>query len=263
MENIRNAKGVPVYNPLDFHHDLKLDLDDLQRRITPRTRLLMVCNPHNPTGRVLTREELEAIGRIAQQHDLFMFSDELYEDMVFEGEHVSIASLDNDLFERTLSVFGFSKAFGIPGFRIAYIACRGAHMKELRKRLHGMIVHADTLAQAAAKAALTSGAPWLTAFWSHLKDMRDYTATRLVEIPGIECPVPQATPFLFPDLSSFGMNSREMARYLEQNARVIVQDGAEFGPSGEGHVRINFATAYPVLSEAMDRIEKALMALKR
>ena len=263
MENIHNAKGVPVYNPLDFHHDLNLDLDDLKERITPRTRLLMVCNPHNPSGRVLTRKELEAIGRIAQQHDLFIFSDELYEDMVFEGEHVSIASLDTDLFERTLTAFGFSKAFGIPGFRIAYIACRGAHMKELKKRLHGMIVHADTLAQAAAKAALINGTPWLTAFMAHLTRMRDFTAAQLAKIPGIECPVPQATPFLFPDLSSFGMTSKEMTQYLEQNAKVIVQDGAEFGPPGEGHVRINFATAYPVLKEAIGRIEKALMALKR
>ncbi|MBW2077179.1 MAG: aminotransferase class I/II-fold pyridoxal phosphate-dependent enzyme [Deltaproteobacteria bacterium] len=165
MENIHNAHGIPVYSPLDFHHGLKVDLDDLERRITPRTRLLMVCNPHNPSGRVLTREELEAICRIAQQHDLFIFSDELYEDMVFEGEHVSIASLDTDLFERTLT--------------------------------------------------------------------------------------------------AFGMTSHEMKHYLEQKAKVIVENGAEFGPHGEGHVRINFATAYLVLKEAMDRIEKALIALKR
>jgi len=263
MENIHNANGVPLYNPLNFHHDLKLDLDDLERRITPRTRLLMLCNPHNPSGRVLTREELEAIGRIAQQHDLFIFSDELYEDMVFEGEHVSIASLDTDLFERTLTAFGFSKAFGIPGYRIAYIACRGAHMKELKKRLHGMIVHVDTLAQAAAKAALISGTPWLTAFLAHLRRMRDYAANQLAAIPGIECHVPQATPFLFPNLSSFGMTSHDITQYLEQKAKVIVQDGAEYGPHGEGHVRINFATTYPVLSKAIGRIEKALMALKR
>jgi aspartate aminotransferase len=263
MENIHQVKGIPVYNPLDLHNDSNLDLDDLKGRITPRTRLLMVCNPHNPCGRVLTREELEGIALIAQEHDLFIFSDELYEDMVFEGEHVSIASLNADLFERTLSVFGFSKAFGIPGFRIAYIACRGAHMKELKKRLHGMIVHADTLAQAAAKAALTNGTPWLTAFMAHLREMRDYVVTRLAAIPGIECPVPQATPFLFPNLSSFGMTSQEMTQYLAENPRVVVQSGDEFGPHGEGHVRMNFATAYPVLREAIDRIEKALAALKQ
>ena len=263
MENIENAQGVPVFNSLDFHKDLKLDLDDLKDRITPRTRLLMVSNPHNPSGRVFTLEELEGIGQIAKENDLLIFSDELYEDMVFEGKHVSLASLDADLFERTLSAFGFSKAFGIPGFRIAYIVCHGNHMQELKKRLHGMIIHADTLAQAAAKAALTKGSPWLRQFMAHLKKMRDYAVERLSAIPGLWCAVPQATPFLFPNLASFGMTSKEMTQHLQENARVIVQSGAEFGPHGEGYIRINFATAYPVLREAIDRIEKALMEIQQ
>lgn len=263
MENIENAQGVPVFNPLDFHNDLKLDLDDLKHRITPRTRLLMVSNPHNPSGRVFTREELEGIGQIAKENNLLIFSDELYEDMIFEGKHVSIASLDADLFERTLSAFGFSKAFGIAGFRIAYIVCHGKHMQEIKKRLHGMIVHADTLAQAAAKTALTNGTPWLERLMVHLREMRDYAIERLSAIRGVWCPVPQATPFLFPNLASFGMTSQEMTRHLEENAKVIVENGAEFGPPGEGHIRINFATAYPVLKEAFYRIEKVLMKIRQ
>ena len=259
MENIENAQGVPVFNPLDFQENLRLDLDDLKSRITPRTRLLMISNPHNPTGRVLTQEELEGLGRIAQENNLLIFSDELYEDMVFEGKHVSIASLSSDLFERTISVFGFSKAFGIPGFRIAYIVCHGKHMQELKKRLHGMIVHADTLAQAAAKAALTSGTPWLTSLMAHLKKMRDYGVERLLRIPGIQCPLPQATPFLFPNIASFGTTSQEITEHLKKNAKVIVHNGAAYGPPGEGYIRINVGTAYSILREAFDRIEKALM----
>jgi aspartate aminotransferase len=263
MENIDNVHGVPVFSPLDFNHDLQVDLDDLRHRITPRSRLLMVANPHNPSGRVFTREELEGIGHIAQEKDLLIFSDELYEDMIFEGRHVSLASLDDDLFERTLTAFGFSKAFGIAGFRIAYMVCHGRHMQELKKRLHGMIVHADTLAQAAAKAALTSGAAWLRRFMVHLRQMRDYAVQRLSAIPGVWCPVPQATPFLFPNLASFGMTSKEMTQYLEEYAKVVVQNGAEFGPPGEGHIRINIATAHPVLREAFDRMEMALMKIPR
>ncbi|UCF82502.1 MAG: pyridoxal phosphate-dependent aminotransferase [Desulfobacteraceae bacterium] len=262
MENIENAQGVPVFNPLDFQDNLRLDLDDLKSRITSRTRLLMISNPHNPTGRVFTQEELEEIGRIAQENNLLIFSDELYEDMVFEGKHVSIASLSSDLFERTISAFGFSKAFGIPGFRIAYIAFRGKHMQELKKRLHGMIVHADTLAQAAAKAALTNGSPWLGRLMVHLKKMRDYGVERLLKIPGIRCPVPQATPFLFPDITCFGMTGQEMTEYLKKNAKVIVHNGAAYGPPGEGHIRINVGTAYPVLREAFDRIEKSLTNIR-
>ena len=261
MENIQNVNGLPVFNPVDFQHELKLDLDDLKRRITPRTRLLMVSNPHNPTGRVFTREELEGLARIAQDYDLFIFSDELYEDMIFEGDHISIASLSRDLAERTLTAFGFSKAFGIPGFRIAYIVCRGRHMQELKKRLHGMIVHADTLAQAAAKAALTEAGYWLATFMGHLRDMRDYAHERLNAIQGVWCPTPQATPFLFPHIGSFGMTSPQITRYLQECAGVIVQNGAEFGPPGEGHIRINFATSYSVLRDALDRVERALMEI--
>ena len=261
MENIENARGVAVHSPMGYAHGSQIDFDDLRRRITPRTRLLMVCNPHNPTGKVLSREELEAVGRIAQEKNLLVFVDELYEDMVFEGDHVSLASLDTDLFERSLTAFGFSKAFGIAGFRVAYLVNRGRHMRELKKRIHGMIVHTDTLAQAAAKAALTHGAPWLYALRAHLRRMRDLALRRLAGIPGVWCPRPQATPFVFPHLGSLGMTSRQMTEYLEKEARVIVESGSDFGPHGEGHVRLNVATAESVLEEAFDRIQTALKKL--
>lgn len=262
MENIENAGGRPVFNPLDFQNDLQVDLDDLEKRITPRTRLLMVANPHNPTGRVLTREELEGIARIAEENDLLIFADELYEDMLFEGHHTSIASLSPEVFARTITAFGVSKAFGIPGFRIAYIVCRGKHMQELQRRLHGMIVHADTLAQAALKATLTNGGPWLERSMGHLRRMRDYGIERLTRIPEIRCPVPQATPFLFPNIAAFGLTSREMTEYLEKEAKVIVQNGAAYGPPGEGHIRINVATSRAVLKEAFDRLEKAFNKIR-
>jgi aspartate/methionine/tyrosine aminotransferase len=261
MENVENARGVSVFGPLDLSDGLRLDLDDLRRRITPRTRLLMVCNPNNPTGKVLSRNELEAMGRLAQEYDMLLFVDELYEDTVLDGKHVSLASLSPELFERTLTVFGFSKAFGIAGYRIAYLVNRGRHMRELRKRLHGMIVHTDTLAQAAAKAALTRGGPWLSAFRSHLSKMRDIAIHRLARMPGVWCPRPQATPFVFPNLAAFGMNSRQITDYLAREARVIVESGANYGPHGEGHIRMNIATAPSLLEEALDRIEAALKKL--
>jgi aspartate/methionine/tyrosine aminotransferase len=261
IHNVRNAQAVPVFNPIDFKKGLSLDLDDLNRRITPRTRMLMVSNPHNPTGRVFTRKELEGIAEIAQKHDLLIFTDELYEDMLFEGEHVSIASLSDDLFRRTLTVFGFSKAFGIPGYRIAYLVTGGEFAAPLKKRIHDVIVHTDTLAQAAAKAALATGIPWLSKLMTHLKEMRDYGVKRLTSIPGVSCPVPQATPFLFPDISGLGLSAKELSEVLKEKAKVIVMDGAEFGPPGEHYIRINFATSREVLKEAFDRIESTIIGL--
>lgn len=262
MHNVHNAGAIPVFNPMNFQKGAALDLDDLKARITPRTRLIMLSNPHNPTGRVFTRRELEGIAQLAEEHDLMIFSDELYEDMVFEGEHISIASLSDDVFRRTVTVFGFSKAFGIPGYRIAYITTRHKDSIKIKKRIHDMIVHADTLAQAAAKAALTGGQAWLADFMTHLRRMRDYSLERLSRIPGLWYPLPQATPFLFPNITSFGMTSMEMCEYLREEARVIVMDGAEFGPPGDGFIRINFATSRPVLGEAFDRMEKALKRLR-
>ena len=258
IHNVLNAQAVPVFNPLNFRNGLSLDLDDLKRRITRRTRMLMVSNPHNPTGRVFTRKELEGIAEIAQKHDLLIFIDELYEDMLFEGEHLSIASLSDDLFRRTLTVFGFSKAFGIPGYRIAYLVTGGEFAASLKKRIHDVIVHADTLAQAAAKAALTTGSPWLHGLMAHLKEMRDYGAERLSRILGVSCPVPQATPFLFPDISVLGMTAKQLSEHLKEKAKVIVMDGAEFGPPGENYIRINFATSREILKEAFDRIESTI-----
>jgi len=263
IHNVLNAGAVPVFSPLDFQKGARLDLDDLQSRVTPRTRMIMVSNPHNPAGRVFTQAELEGIARVAQEHDLTIFSDELYEDMVFEGKHISLASLSEDLGERTITVFGFSKAFGIPGYRIAYMTTRSKHMKQMKRRIHDMIVHTDTLSQAAAKAALTSGKAWLAEFMSHLESIRDYGFGRLSKIPGVSCRLPEATPFLFPNLASFGMTSKAMCEYLKDKAKVIVMDGAEFGPPGEGYIRINFATSRDVLKEAMDRIEKALEDLRK
>ena len=262
IHNVLNAQAVPVFNPLDFRGGLQVDLNDLERRITPRTRMLMVSNPHNPAGRVFTQEELEGLAGVAQEHDLLIFADEIYEDMIFSGEHISLASLSDDLYERTVTVFGFSKAFGIPGYRIAYMTTRSKHMKQMKQRIHDMIVHTDTLAQAAAKAALMNGKAWLSEIMPHLKEMRDYGYERLSKMAGVSCHVPEATPFLFPDIASFGMTGREMCQYLKDRAGVIVMDGAEFGPPGEGFIRINFATSHQVLKEAFDRIEKALGALK-
>jgi aspartate aminotransferase len=263
IHNVLNARATPVFNPLDFKNDLRLDLDDLKRRITPRTRMLMVSNPHNPTGRVFTREELEGLAEVAREHDLLIFADELYEDMLFEGDHVSLASLSDDMFRRTLTVFGFSKAFGIPGYRIAYIVTGGDFVIDLKKRIHDIIVHADTLAQAAAKAALTAGSEWISKLRAHLKEMRDFSLERLSRISGISCPLPQATPFLFPDVSRLGMTGKQASELLREKAKVIVMDGAEFGPPGENHVRINFATSRQMLKEAFDRMEKAFSALSR
>lgn len=259
--NIKNAKAVPVYNSIDYKNNCGLDLDLLRSQITDKTKMIMICNPHNPCGHVLTRRELETIAELAMENDLIIFSDELYEDMVFEGQHISMASLSPEIAKRTITSFGFSKAFGIPGYRIAYLVHQGERMKIIKDQIHDIIVHTDTMAQAAAKAALTKCDEWLPELRAHISRMQNYSQGRINQLKGVWCPTPQATPFLFPNIKSYGLSSDEMTDYLLENARIAVQSGSTFGPPGEGHIRINVGTSKDILESAFNRIEKALNCL--
>ena len=261
IKNIKNSGGIPVFIELKREKEYKLDINELKDKINHRTKLIMICNPHNPTGKLLTRDELLSIGKLAVEKGLIIFSDELYEDMIYEGRHTSIASLSEDIFNHTLSCFGFSKAFGIAGFRIAYLLGRGRLMQEIKDRFHYMMVHTDTLAQAAGFAALKYGKNWLTKFIPHLKKMRDFGYNRLKDILREEFFKPQATPFFFPYIGHFGLSSLKFADFLKQKAKVVVNSGEMFGPGGEGFIRINFATSFSILNEAFLRIEKAIKSL--
>ncbi|MBU2514257.1 pyridoxal phosphate-dependent aminotransferase [bacterium] len=262
IQNIINAGATPVFSPVKYDNNCALDLDLLRSQINPRTKMIMICNPHNPCGRVLTQKELETVAELAIENDLLIFSDELYEDMVFKGKHISIASLSPEMMERTITSFGFSKAYGIPGYRIAYLVHRGKRMKILKEQIHDIIVHTDTLAQAAAKAALTQSGNWLPSLRKHINEMHGYALNRLRDMKGVWCSIPEATPFLFPNLVVYGLSSNEMTDYLLHEARIAVQSGSTFGPPGEGHIRINVGTSKAVIKEALDRMEKALKKLK-
>lgn len=267
----------PVYGPFwknvtgmgakPVSHDLALELgfgylrETLESLVTSRTKLLMVCNPHNPTGRVLDRGDLEVIAQMACDHDLMIFSDELYEDLVFEGEYRSMAALGDEVFQRCLTVFGFSKAFGIPGYRVAYMVIPQSWKERALEVTERIIVHTDTLAQGAAMGALKGADAWLQGFVAHLKEMRDRSLARIQGISGLICTPSQATPFLFPDIRAIGLSSQDLADHLLQRGRVVVQPGTDFGPSGEGFIRLNLATSWDILEEAFDRMGRALNEL--
>jgi aspartate/methionine/tyrosine aminotransferase len=257
-KNVIGAGATPVAHDLLMDGGFRYDSESLESLVTPRTKLLMVCNPHNPTGLVLAREELEAIAKVALRHDLMVFSDELYEDMIFEGEHISIGAMGNEIFQRCLTVFGFSKAFGIPGYRVAYLVVPPKWKEKVIDASRRIIVHTDVLAQAAAFGALEASGSWVEAFMEHLLKMRGRSLEVIREIPGVACNRPQATPFLFPDIRIFGLSSRDLTQYLLNAARVVVEPGTQFGPSGEGFIRINLATSWDVLEEAFRRMRRAL-----
>lgn len=264
---VDEAGGNRVYSPVD-KEARRFDVDGLNELVTPRTRLLCICNPHNPLGRVLTEVELRGMAEVAVDNDLVIMSDEIWSDIVYEGHsHVSTASLGPEVAERTVSLYGFSKTFAMAGLSLGYaVATNPEVMEGLRRAAPGYFYTVNSVSQAAGEAAYSRAWYWADAFLEHLHGQRGYVCGRLGEMEGVRCHEPEGTYAVFPDISSFGMTSQEMAKYLLKEARVAVVPGhgeefSYFGPGGEGNIRMVFSTSRGLVSEALDRVERALNKL--
>ena len=242
------------------------DVAALEALVTPRTRLISLCNPHNPLGRVLRRDELEAIAEVALRHDLWILSDEVWSDIVYAPHaHVSMASLGADVAARTLTVFGFSKSYGLAGMRLGLLAAPDpAQRTALMALAHAgdTAFGASTVSQVAGAAALALGDDWRRRFVAHLRRRRDEAVARLNAIPGVRCALPEGTFVAFPDVSRLGVDQDELARRLLDDHDVAVVPGSAsfFGPGAAGHLRLSFATSREILGDGLDRIEAGLRA---
>ena len=261
-EAVDAAGARRVYSHVDKMTG-EFDLHGLEDLVTPRTRMICVCNPHNPLGRVMTRSELEAIGSLGVKHDLVIMSDEIWSDIVYPpAEHVSMGSLDDEIAGRTVSVFGFSKTFGIAGLRIGFVV---APTTEWYQRLvdaslvRTTAAGATTVSQIAAAAAYEDCWYWVEAFLKHLEAVRDYAVERLDGFAGVRCREPEGTYVLFPDITGLGMSSTEVAELILERGRVAVVPGLPrwLGPGAEGNIRLCYSTSLELMREGLDRIELA------
>lgn len=251
-----------VVRRVPFTREAGLDLDALEAAIGPRTRVLALCNPHNPFGRIMRADALAAVARLAEKHDLTIVSDEIWADIVYERPCPSVAALDPEISRRTVVVGGFSKTYGLAGLRIGYVRTDDRRLRDrifdtshAEKTAYGAV----TLSQIAAAAALREGQPWYRAFIAHLAAMRDHLCDRLDALPGLRCPRPEATYLAFPRILIPGLCAERLAERLLTHARVAVVPGAArwFGPGAERHVRLAFATDRPTIDAALERIEAA------
>lgn len=258
------ARAIPLAIPPG---DAPVDFDRLERLVTRRSRMICVCNPLNPTGKVFTREELVRFGELAVKHNLVILSDEVWSDITFPpNSYTSIASLGKEISDRTVTVTGFSKSHGLAGLRIgAVMATNREHYDLLlNASLHKATVHgANLLSQVAATAALDECEYWLGDFLRHLQRMRDRCVTRLNGMKGVSCVLPQGCYVAFPDITGTGMSSGEMQELLFNEARVAVVPGLPewFGDGARGHIRISFATTEEILNTALDRINTTIQRL--
>lgn len=258
--SVEAAGGVVRLLPVDPLTGM-FDFSVLPSLVSPKTRLLCVCNPQNPIGRVLTSEELRILGEFAVAHGLWILNDEIWSDIVFTPRtFTSIASISPEIAARTFTVHGFSKSFGLAGLRVGFVIAPSddAFQRLLTASLAPQtMTGVSTLSQIAAIAAYTSCWEWHASFLAHLTAMRDRAVHRLQAIPGVDVRSPEGVYVLFPRVSAFGMASTTVAERLLAEARVAVVPGAArwFGPGAEGHIRICFATSEAILDEGLDRIE--------
>lgn len=258
---IRFAGGVPVPMPLRDTNNFRLDLEEFKNSITPKTKLVLINNPSNPTGGIFEKEDILAIAEILRQHPgIFVLSDEIYDRLSFDGNIFSIASLP-DFKDRTIVLDGFSKTYAMTGWRIGY----GIMHRELAKHMELLMVNSNSctaaFTQMAAIAALKGPQDAVDEMRESFRERRDWLVAALNEVPGITCRLPRGAFYAFPNISSFGLDSREFCRRLLVEGGVAAAWGTSFGEYGEGHFRLSYATSLDNLKIAVDRIDKFARSL--
>jgi aspartate/methionine/tyrosine aminotransferase len=251
----RFVGGTPVPIPIRMENEFRLDVDELASLITPRTKLLVINSPANPTGGVLTPNDIERIAQLALRHDLVILADEIYARILYDGaQHLSIASLPG-MAERTIVLDGFSKTFAMTGWRLGYAIVPPSLIKAYGTLIINTISGATAFAQAGAIEALTGPQDAVDAMVAEFRSRRDLVVEGLNKIPGFRCLKPQGAFYVFPEISGTGLSGAELADQLLYEAGVCVLAGTAFGGLGTSHVRISYANSPENLSEALRRID--------
>ena len=249
------AGGVPVVIELEEKDEFRLTPEKLLEKITPKTKILVLPFPNNPTGAVMRREDLEKIAAIVAEKDLFVVSDEIYAELTYGDEaHVSITSLPG-MQERTVLINGFSKAYAMTGWRLGYACAPAAILKQMLKIHQYAIMCAPTTSQYAAVEAMRNGDEDVKNMREAYDQRRRYLIHAFSEM-GLECFEPMGAFYMFPSIKRFGMTSEEFATRLLQEEKVAVVPGTAFGDCGEGFLRVSYAYSLKNLKEALGRIER-------
>lgn len=255
IEQVLLAEGIPVFAPL-LEADWQLDPEAVRRAITPRTKAIVLCNPHNPTGANFSEKALRSIAEMAVQHDFFIICDDTYDFLVYDGEtHFSLTMIP-ELKDRIIAAFSFSKKYAMTGWRVGFVCASEGLLDQIMKVHDAVAICAPTLSQHAALAALGGPQDCVGAMRATLQDRRDLVCERLDRMREFFSYVkPHGAYYLMMKYRERGVDSMTFALRLLHEARVITIPGAAFGPAGENHIRISFGGTEAELEEAFDRIE--------
>ena len=252
------AQGTPVNVPLSPDDNFAITDERIRPYITTRTRAVILCTPNNPTGRVATRAELDVLAKLAQEFDLLVFSDEIYEKLIYDGHtHISIASLPG-MRERTVTLNGFSKAYAMTGWRLGFLAAPAPIVRQMLKLYSHSLTCAASFSQRGAVAALAGPQDAIHRMVEAYDRRRRFVIAGLNAIPGIRCALPEGAFYALPDIRGTGLSSAECAELLLEQGGIAVTPGSAFGPAGEGFIRLSYATSDELLHDAIRRIGEVL-----
>ncbi|CQR46006.1 Putative N-acetyl-LL-diaminopimelate aminotransferase [Paraliobacillus sp. PM-2] len=251
---VRLAGGKPVTVEATQENQFKVQANQIEASITPKTKAIMICSPNNPTGAVLSKEELDAIAGVVKKYDLLVLSDEIYADLTYDEEFTSFASIDG-MAERTILISGFSKAFAMTGWRLGYAAGPKEILQAMTKIHQYTIMCAPTMAQHGALEALRNGMDNVKEMRVSYRQRRNFVVKALQDM-GLDCHLPGGAFYVFPSIENTGLTSAEFAEELLQEQQVAVVPGDVFGNSGSGYIRCSYASSMKQLDQAMKRMNQ-------
>jgi cystathionine beta-lyase len=241
-----------------------VDYEDFERKISANTRMFLLCNPHNPVGRVFRRDELERMAEICLRHNVLICSDEIHGDLIFQGnQHIPLGSISPEIARKTITLMAPSKTFNIAGLDCSFAVIPDKEVREqYLKAMKGITGNTNMLGITAAIAAYQSGTPWLEDLMIYLQENRDHLKRTLAaEMPGIKMVSPEGTYLAWLDCRQAGLTESPYDFFLK-NARIAFNNGDMFGTGGKGFVRMNFGCTRSTLNEALNRMKSALEKLK-
>ena len=255
---IRMLGGTPVDVPLRPEDNFILDGDVLKKRVTPRTKAMILNSPNNPTGRVLTAEELNVVARSAREHGYWVLSDEIYEHIIYDRrQHISLASLPG-MRDLTVTLNGMSKAYAMTGWRLGYLGAPAPLCEQILKVQQHVVTCAPSFVQAAGVAALQGPQHCVAEMTAEYDRRRRFMTDALNSIPGVHCPLPEGAFYLFPEVTFQGMDSNALAEWMIEKAHVAVTPGSAFGNAGTRNIRLTFATSMVNLHQAAEQMKAAM-----
>jgi len=254
---VQMLDGISVPIQLREENNFELIVDDVKDFLTNKTKMLVICNPSNPTGAIYSKKTLEEIADFAIENKIMVLADEAYEKLVYESKHISLASL-NGMEDHVITTQSFSKTFAMTGFRVGYAVAPENVIKEMKEFKMTTTLAAPTAFQMAATEALKNSTKYVEKMKKEYNRRRKILVKRLNEIPKISCAKPKGAFYAFPNISELKMSSEKTADFLLKKAKVMTIPGNEFGNYGEGFIRLSYATEYKKIESALDRIERLL-----